>query len=124
MTLTEYQNLAERTLISRREEPLDDEQTMIAWNAIGLAGEAGEVCEIIKKGIFHDHGVDRAKLAKELGDVLWYLSSLATEFGLSLSGIAEGNIEKLLQRYPEGYTRESSMSRRDEDIAARRVKEG
>ena len=111
MTLKEYQELAARTLIDAKEEPLDDAETMVAWNALGLAGEAGEVAEIIKKGVFHNHGVDRAKLGKELGDVLWYVAALATEFGLSLSGIAQANIDKLKERYPDGYSDRASINR-------------
>ena len=116
MNFTEYQELAARTLIDQRETPLDEAQTMIAWNVIGLAGEAGEVCELIKKGVFHDHGVDRSSLAKELGDVLWYVAALATEYGLSLHDIAEANIEKLRTRYPDGYSKAANQAKADEVV--------
>ena len=53
MTAREYQLLAARTLIDAPDFQLTDEQVMIAWNVIGLAGEAGEVAETVKKGIFH-----------------------------------------------------------------------
>jgi len=72
------------------------------YPALGLAGETGEVLEIIKKITrtrtqFTD--ADREKIKLELGDVFWYLSQLATEFGLSLEEIAEANIKKLQERY-------------------------
>ncbi|MCC7357174.1 nucleoside triphosphate pyrophosphohydrolase family protein [Candidatus Uhrbacteria bacterium] len=76
------------------------------YPALGLCGESGEVAEKIKK-IIRDSNMEvtdekRQEIAKELGDVLWYLSQLATEFNLSLSEIAQGNIEKLQKRKQEG----------------------
>jgi NTP pyrophosphatase (non-canonical NTP hydrolase) len=76
---------------------------MIAWNALGLAGEAGEVADLIKKGIFHQKGLDKENLKKELGDVLWYLTALCSDLGLSLEEVMQHNIKKLKARYPEGY---------------------
>jgi NTP pyrophosphatase (non-canonical NTP hydrolase) len=72
----------------------------------GLAGETGEVCEKVKK-LWRDHGgivtpEFKAALAKELGDVLWYLSAIATDVGLNLGDIAQGNIDKLRARRDMG----------------------
>ena len=69
---------------------------------LGIAGEAGEVTDKIKK-IIRDKGgyaseEDRAEIAKELGDVLWYVANVARYLGVSLSDIAEGNIKKLSSR--------------------------
>lgn len=100
MNATEYQRLAARTL-------------MVVWNAIGLAGEAGELCELVKKGIFHQHGLDRARVRKELGDVLWYVAALATKLGLDLGDVMAENIDKLRQRYPDGYSSADSIRRVD-----------
>ncbi len=76
------------------------------YPTMGLAGEAGEVSEKIKK-LFRDKngvadGDTKRELEKELGDVLWYLSQIATEFDLSLNEIAEKNIEKLFSRKERG----------------------
>ena len=72
------------------------------YAALGLAGETGEICEKLKKAIRDDGGrisPERLELlSKELGDVLWYVSQLATELGLSLDSIAEANLAKLLSR--------------------------
>lgn len=72
------------------------------YPALGLAGETGEICEKIKKVIRDEGGVisdeRRQLLAKELGDVLWYVSTLATELGLNLDEIAAGNLAKLAAR--------------------------
>lgn len=113
MNATEYQKLATRTLIDKPGFPISDEEIMIIWNAIGLAGEAGEIAELVKKGIFHQHGLDREKLAKELGDCLWYLTSLCTKLDFDLSEIMQANIEKLQIRYPNGYSSQDSQSRVD-----------
>ena len=68
MEANTYQKLASRTLTERPEKPLDDKQTMLAWNALGLMGEAGEVAEYVKKAVFHGHELDSEVLKKELGD--------------------------------------------------------
>ncbi len=69
---------------------------------LGLAGEAGEAADKVKK-IIRDKGgyaseEDRAALVKELGDVMWYVANVARYLGVSLSEVAEGNIEKLSSR--------------------------
>lgn len=101
-----YQTLANRTLIPSPDFEITPEQVMISWNALGLVGEAGEVAELVKKGIYHQHGIDREAVKKELGDVLWYVAALATEFGFSMEEVMEANITKLMARFPDGYTPE------------------
>ncbi|CAN5348335.1 nucleoside triphosphate pyrophosphohydrolase family protein [soil metagenome] len=97
MNFEEYQSEASQTaLYPRRMENLE-------YPTLGLAGEAGEVANIVKK-IQRDHGGvitddTRAKLKDELGDVLWYISACADELGLTLSQIAEYNVEKLSKRH-------------------------
>jgi NTP pyrophosphatase (non-canonical NTP hydrolase) len=109
----EYQKLAARTLIDKPDIPLSPEETMIIWTAIGLAGEAGEVVDDIKKSIFHRHGLDHTRLQKEIGDVLWYVAALCTTLGLDMETIMHQNIEKLKKRYPNGYSSEDSQKRID-----------
>lgn len=81
------------------------------YPALGLAGEAGEVSEKIKKLIRDDSSVitpgKRQELKEELGDVLWYVAAIAMEFNLSLSEIASANIEKLRSRKERGTLRGS-----------------
>ena len=76
------------------------------YPTLGLAGESGEVAEKIKKVIRDKNGViddeTRELIKKELGDVLWYVSQIASELGLSLDEIAENNIEKLFSRMNRG----------------------
>lgn len=103
MNADEYQRLAGRTSIDKPGFILGNKETMISWNALGLTGEAGEVADLIKKGIYHQQGLDHEKLKKELGDVLWYVASLSRDLGFTLSEIMEANIIKLKARFPEGY---------------------
>lgn len=115
MIASEYQRLANRTLLPAPEMKLTDAEVMKLWNAIGLAGEAGELCELIKKGILHRHGIDLDKIKKEAGDICWYLAGLLTQLGLSFDEVLSGNIEKLKQRYPDGFTSADSKKRADEN---------
>jgi NTP pyrophosphatase (non-canonical NTP hydrolase) len=80
------------------------------YPTLGLAGETGEVVEKVKK-LMRNDGIEtatalssekRAEIAKEMGDVLWYLAQLATEFGLTLEDIASANLEKLASRKERG----------------------
>lgn len=76
------------------------------YPTLGLAGEAGEVADKIKKVIRDDGGglneEKKAEIKKELGDVLWYLSQLAKELGIKFSEVASGNLEKLSSRKLRG----------------------
>lgn len=110
MNSNEYQVEAKRTLIDAP-GTFSDMDIMIIWNAIGLAGEAGEVANLVKKGIFHRHGLDVDKVLDELGDVLWYVSSLCDELGFSLEDVMAYNIDKLRKRYPDGFNSEDSLNR-------------
>lgn len=113
MNASKYQQQAARTLIDAPDFEIPDNEIMLVWNAIGLAGEAGEVCELVKKGVFHQHGIDREKMVKELGDVLWYVSALCTKLDMDMGVIMEVNIRKLQERYPQGYSSQDSKRRVD-----------
>jgi NTP pyrophosphatase (non-canonical NTP hydrolase) len=97
--ISEYQRLSRRTAEYPRE-------AWLAYPALGLAGEAGEVAEHAKKAIRDDGGVlsgeRREAMAKELGDVLWYVAQLASELDLDLNQVAEANLQKLLSRQRRG----------------------
>lgn len=72
-------------------------QMALAYTALGLTGESGEFSEKVKKWI-RDGDIDKRLAAKELGDVLWYITASAKELGYSLQDIAEMNAVKLLER--------------------------
>jgi len=71
--------------------------------SLGLAGEAGEVVDYMKKVIGHGKEPDKTKLTDELGDVLWYVSQLAHIHGITMSEIMDANTDKLRERYPFGF---------------------
>ena len=89
----------------------------VLYAAIGMCGEAGEVSELIKKYAYHGHTIDTEHLARELGDVLWYVSYMAHMFGYPLGKIMVMNQEKLAKRYPDGkFDAERSKNRKEGDI--------
>lgn len=99
MDLSEYQKLALRTANLDRDNEL-------YHLVLGLVGESGEIAEKVKK-LIRDHESDESKLdkqdiAKELGDVLWYLAVLAEYLDCDLSEIAKNNIKKLASRQERG----------------------
>jgi NTP pyrophosphatase (non-canonical NTP hydrolase) len=104
----EYQIAADRT----RAHDLSDRDAL-AMASLGLVGEGGECADHVKKHLFHGHALDRDKVKKELGDVLWYVAILAKEVGIPLSEVAEGNVAKLRARYPDGFSTADSIARRD-----------
>ena len=81
--------------------------------ALGLAGESGEVADMIKKVSFQGHQLDEKHLAEEIGDILWYCALAATGLGIDLDDIAQGNVDKLMKRYPQGFDQERSIHREE-----------
>ena len=106
MTVNEYQKLAMTTL-----NPELDKKDVLINGVMGLCGESGEAIDIVKKWLAQGHDLDRAKLAKELGDIAWYLAETATALDLQLEDVFAANIEKLKKRYPEGFDTERSIHR-------------
>lgn len=94
MTFDEYQKLARRT----RGESCDT-----VYVAAKLPIEAGEAAQHAIKEHYHGKKVDRLALRDELGDTMWHVAQLATDYGLSLADIAQANIKKLRQRHGERY---------------------
>lgn len=99
MSFEDYQANAARTAQGFKEPG------MLANWGLGLAGEAGEVVEVIKKHLFHGKDLPLDDLKKELGDVLWYIAAICSEVGINLDDVAEHNIEKLASRYPTGFVK-------------------
>lgn len=109
LTANEYQRLALRT---KPTYTTGNDQLINA--ALGLAGESGEFADLLKKYLFQGHSMDHERMVKELGDVLWYVSLAADALGLTLSEVMWININKLKQRYPEGFDAERSRNREEE----------
>jgi NTP pyrophosphatase (non-canonical NTP hydrolase) len=109
MTFEEYQRLAQRTSSEKMQliEKIEN-------GLMGLNGEAGEAIDVLKKHKFQGHRLDRNKLIEELGDVLWYIAETCEGLGVSMEEVARLNIEKLKKRYPEGFSSERSINRKEE----------
>jgi len=98
MDFDEYKELAMQSL-----KKFDNTNDMLANVGLGLAGESGEVCDIIKKHLLKSKELDLLHLKEELGDILWYIAEACECFGFNLSDIAKTNIEKLKKRHPKGF---------------------
>ena len=94
MTMNDYQRLAAETAIYSSAHRL-------LYPALGLAGEAGEVANKIKK-MLRDNKFDREGVAAELGDVLWYVAALARDLNVDMQDIAKQNLDKLYSRKERG----------------------
>ena len=96
--------------------PALDRKEVLINSVMGLCGESGEAIDIVKKWLAQGHELDKARLAKELGDVAWYLAEAATSLDIPLEEILQGNLEKLKKRYPEGFDAQKSMARLSGDL--------
>jgi NTP pyrophosphatase (non-canonical NTP hydrolase) len=108
MTVNEYQKLAMVTL-----NPALSKKDVLINGVMGLCGESGEAIDIVKKHLAQGHELDKAHLAKELGDIAWYLAETATALDLNLEDVFQANIDKLKKRYPEGFDALRSIHRED-----------
>ncbi|MBP1557361.1 MAG: nucleoside triphosphate pyrophosphohydrolase family protein [Oscillospiraceae bacterium] len=111
MKANEYQELAMRTL-----NPNLNKRDVLINSVMGLCGESGEAIDIVKKWMAHGHELDKEHLAKELGDIAWYLAEAATALDIPLEDILQANIDKLKKRYPEGFETERSLIRPKGDL--------
>lgn len=108
MTINEYQTLAMTTL-----NPELDKKDVLINGVMGLCGESGEAIDIVKKWLAQGHALDKEKLAKELGDIAWYLAETAYALEIPLEDILQTNIDKLRKRYPEGFSAQRSVNREE-----------
>lgn len=172
MDANTYQAEAKRTLIDVPDREIPQGDLRLVYDLVSIAIEVGKLVEHVKKGIFHQHGIDTSMLnerlsaiaemtlgqsppipsltgqeimklwvlsgligeaaeigqdildefetgkklgemSKELGDCQWYLTSLATQYGLSMNDVLIGNVEKLQRRYQNGYSSEASRNRQE-----------
>lgn len=110
MTGNEYQKLASRTI----NQDLDEDLQM--YHALhGMVGEIGEIHSIFQK-IYQGHDPSDEHMKKELGDLLWFIAEFCTALGWELEDVMKMNIEKLKARFPEGFTVDGSLHRKQGDI--------
>lgn len=106
MNLSEYQEKSMRTL-SKDVKGNDRVLNML----LGMSGEMGEVIDLFKKHLFQGHELEIRKVREELGDVMFYIVNLCNLYDIELEDVLEGNYNKLLKRYPEGFDSERSVNR-------------
>lgn len=106
MDADEYQAMALRTA----NKGLTDSESLLN-GLMGLCGESGECIDIMKKHMFQLHEIDTNELARELGDVAWYLAVAADALGYKLGDVLKMNVEKLERRYPSGFSADRSINR-------------
>ncbi len=110
MTGNKYQELAGRT-INRK---LDNIQ--MEYHALhGMVGEIGEIHSLYQK-VYQGHDMDGTHLQKELGDLLWFIAEFCTANGWNMEDIMDMNIEKLKKRFPDGFSEDQSLHRKEGDI--------
>jgi NTP pyrophosphatase (non-canonical NTP hydrolase) len=111
MSPNEYQKEALRTAFG-----MNQSFPMELNGVMGLAGESGECVDLMKKYMFQGHTLDKEHLAKELGDVAWYLAITSHAIGYDLETIFRMNIDKLRKRYPDGFDALRSRCREAGDV--------
>lgn len=110
LTANEYQQLAARTI--------NDELTkkeVLHHAALGLTSEAGEFAGLLQK-VYQGHKYDKEHALKELGDCCWMIAEACTALNLTLEDVMRMNIDKLKERYPEGFDTQKSLHRKEGDV--------
>ena len=110
MTGVEYQGLAARTM-----NPKLNNSQWTNHALLGMASEAGEICGLYQKA-YKGHPVDKEHAMKELGDLMWFVAEWCTANNVSLDEIMQLNIDKLRARYPDGFSEQMSLHRREGDV--------
>lgn len=110
MQMNEYQKAAARTINNRLDWA---QQAMHALH--GMSGEVGEIHSLYQKS-YQGHDVVFAHLKNELGDLLWFIAEYCTAMDWKLEDVAIKNIAKLKARYPEGFSEDKSLHRKEGDI--------
>ncbi len=91
----------------------EGKKDLITNGVLGLAGEVGECCDIVKKYKYQGHELDKNHLKEELGDVLWYIAETASGLNITLEEVAQYNLDKLHKRYNgEKFNKENSINRK------------
>ena len=111
MQVNEYQKAAMATL-----NPALDKKDVLINSVMGLCGESGEAIDIVKKCLMQGHEMDKEHLVRELGDVAWYLAEAATALDIPLEAVFQGNLDKLRQRFPNGFDTGASVNRKENDL--------
>ena len=94
-----------------RQRLASTEMIRVLHAALGVATEAGELLDAVKKHVYYGKPLDRVNLFEEVGDLFWYMAILADELGFSFDDAMKKNIAKLEARYKSGFTQEAALHR-------------
>lgn len=111
MNGNEYQKLAMRTCSI----PHEDRKSMLYHGVFGLTSESGEVAGLLQK-VYQGHDFNHDHMKKELGDCMWMIAEICEALDFTMDEVMQLNIDKLKARYPEGFTAENSINRKEGDI--------
>ena len=108
MDINQYQELSVRTMNNKltANEKVDN-------MVYGITGEWGEVVDLLKKHKFQGHELIKHKLTEEIGDVMFYIANLCTLYSIDMRDVLHINYNKLLKRYPDGFSENKSVNRED-----------
>lgn len=106
--LNKYQD----SVSKNKKNHCNKDNALIDW-ALGIAGESGEIVDIIKKTIFQGHRLSVEDIIEEVGDLMWYITALCSTLDISLEKVLDANMDKLSKRYPNGFTQIDSIQRVD-----------
>lgn len=118
MTDEEYKNFNYPQFVDCLRAKSDPDNLLgdILHSAVGISGESGELLDYVKKVVWQGHTFDISFVAKELGDILFYLTSMCSCVGTDIDEVRKSNIEKLTKRYPDGvFDKERSVNRDEEN---------
>lgn len=109
MDIKEYQELSKRTM---KDGTMYDK---LLNCAMGISGEAGEVTDMTKKWAFQGHYLNDKDVIEELGDVMFYIVNYASTLNIKMEDVLKANVDKLMKRYPHGFSKEDSLKRVDKE---------
>ncbi len=112
-TFFEHERLVKRTCKKGHDIVMSGTTAHYVHMALGIAGEAGELVDAIKKHAIYNKPLDFDNVIEELGDIEWYMEGLRQTFGITREVVLAHNIAKLNKRYPEQYTDQAAVERAD-----------
>lgn len=112
--ITDMPGLDYTPIVIRLEQNKDLARVLHA--ATGMAGEAGEVIDSVKKTVYYGKPLNKEHLLEETGDILWYMAIMLHQLGSSFEEVMQKNVDKLNKRYPQGFSEQDAIQRKDKEI--------
>lgn len=113
LSLSNYQVVALRTAKVFPDTTFNTYQMDLLHASLGVASDAGELVDAIKKHLIYGKELDVDNVIEEIGDVMWFLALMAHAVSIDLGAVAKANIAKLAKRYPDKYSDQAAIARAD-----------